>query len=425
MRARGVRSWAGALRARTGVARFSLGLDRDITLLFWALAIFNFGFGLYAYLFTIYLEDLGATAFQIGLLVGLQGILRIAINLPAGVIVDRYPRRLIIVLTTWIAVPAALCYAFAQEWWQALPGMLLIVLGNLGTPAFSSYLADVGSPRDRGRAFLLVYVIGPSIALALSPVTGGWLADRTSFRVVYLMSAAIFAITAVILMRLTDRPPTKHSGRAASYREAIAVPVIRALGLLQFGVLSVLIIGVTLLPNYLQEVHHIGVGAIGWFGSIAAVGSALLSLVVSRVRFMTTIRTIGVAPVCVGILCLVTLLTGNPFLIGLAFLGRGGFMVAWSLFAAVLADTVPPKLMSRAFAFTEFVGSIGLALSPFLAGALYDWRRGAPLVVTCIATPILTALAFWVERHYVKPAIAARAESDRLASDLPVAEGVT
>jgi DHA1 family multidrug resistance protein-like MFS transporter len=422
--ARGGRSWAGAMRARIGVGRFSLGLDRDITFLFWALAIFNFGFGLYAYLFTIYLEDLGATAFQIGLLVGLQGMLRIAINLPAGVIVDRFPRRRIIVLTTWIAVPAVLCYAFAQEWWQALPGMLLIVLGNLGTPAFSSYLADVGSPRDRKRAFSLVYVVGPSIALALSPVTGGWLADKTSFRVVYCLSAAIFAITALILMRLTDRPPVKHAGRAASYREAIDVPVIRALGLLQFGVLSVLMIGVTLLPNYLKEVHHIGVEAIGWFGSIAAIGSALLSLIVSRVRLMTTMRTIGVAPVGVGILCLVTLVTGNPLLIAMAFLGRGGFMVAWSLFAAVLSDTVPPKLMSRSFAFTEFLGSIGLALSPFLAGALYDWRHGAPLVVTCIATPILTALAFWMERHYVKPAIAARTESDNLAPTIAVAEGV-
>jgi MFS family permease len=139
---------------------------------------------------------------------------------------------------------------------------------------------------------------------------------------------------------------------------------------------------------------------------------------------MTTMRTIGVAPVGVGILCLVTLVTGNPLLIAMAFLGRGGFMVAWSLFAAVLSDTVPPKLMSRSFAFTEFLGSIGLALSPFLAGALYDWRHGAPLVVTCIATPILTALAFWMERHYVKPAIAARTESDNLAPTIAVAEGV-
>jgi MFS family permease len=302
--------------------------------------------------------------------------------------------------------------------------MLLIVAGNLGTPAFSSYLADVGSPRDRKRAFSLVYVVGPSVALALSPVTGGWLADATSFRVVFFLSGTIFAIATVILMRLTDLPPVKHAGPAASYREAIEVPVIRALGLLQFGILAILMIGTTLLPNYLKEVHHIGVGTIGWFGSIAAVGSALLSLTVSRVHLMTTIRTIGIAPIGVGILCAVALLTGNPFLLAVAFLGRGGFMVAWSLFAAVLSDTVPPKLMSRAFAFTEFLGAIGLALAPFVAGTLYDWRRGAPFVVTCVATPMLAGLAFWIERRYVKPAMAARAEADNPAPTIAVAEGV-
>jgi MFS family permease len=414
----------------TGGRRLSLGLDRDVTRLFWALSIFNFGFGLYAYLFTIYLEDLGATAFQIGLLVGVQGLLRIAINLPAGVLVERFSRRKIIVWTTLIAVPAALIYAIAQDWWQVLPGMLLIVLGNLGTPAFSSYLAEAPSPRDRGRAFSMVYVVGPSVALALAPVTGGWLAGALSFRAVFFTSAATFLVATLILMRLPERPPLKHTGPAASYRDAAAVPVIRALGILQFAVLAILMIGTTLLPNYLKDVHQIGVGAIGWFGSIAAIGSATLSLVVSRVKVMTTIRTIGIAPICVGLLCLVTLLTGNPILLAIAFLGRGGFMVAWSLFAAVLSDTVQPKLLSRSFAFTEFLGSIGLALAPFAAGALYDWRRGAPLVITCLATPVLAGLAFWVERRYVKPAIAARhAETtaeiatEPGAATLAVAEG--
>ncbi|MEA2527638.1 MAG: hypothetical protein QOF73_4865 [Thermomicrobiales bacterium] len=413
------------MRARTGRLRFSLGLDRDVSNLFWALSVFSFGFGLYAYLFTIFLEDVGASAFQIGLLVGAQGLLRIGVNLPAGILADRFPRRKIIVLTTLVAVPAVLSFGLAQTWWQMLPGMLLIVLGNLGTPAFSSYLAEVGSPRDRGRAFSMVYVVGPSIALALSPVTGGWIAAATSFRVVFFVSAACFALATLMLMRLPERPPVQHAGPAAGYREAMAVPVVRALGLLQFGILVILTAGTTLMPNYLKDVHDIGVGTIGWFGSLAAVGSAALSLALPRVRIMTTIRTIGLAPICVGLLCGVTLLTGNPFLLGAAFLGRGGFMVAWSLFASVLSDTVPPKLLSRSFAFSEFLGSIGLALAPFAAGALYDWRRGSPFVITCIATPVLAGLAFWIERKYVRPAIHARAlEAERDVPISVVAEGV-
>jgi MFS family permease len=387
----------------------SFGLHPDVALQFWSISVFNFAFGLYAYLFTLYIEDLGATPVQIGLLIGIQGLLRIAVNIPGGVIADRYSRRKIIIITTGLVVPATLSFGLAQSWWHMLPGMLLFVLANLGTPAFSSYLAEVGTARERGRAFSMVYVVGPSAALALSPVTGGWLVDATSYRVVFFISATGFAVATPILWRLSERPVAHHGGRPASYREAVNVPVVRALGGLQFSILLVLAIGTTLLTNYLKDSYQVSVGTIGWFGSFAAVGSALLSLAIPRVKIITTIRTIGLAPIFVGILCGVTLLTGNPIVLGIAFMGRGGFMVAWSLFASVLSDTVPPKLLSRAFAFSEFLGAIGLAIAPFIAGSLYDWKRGGPAAVTVLATPLLAAAAFWIERRYVRPAMAARA----------------
>lgn len=408
MLARGIRA-ATLFRTRTGGRGLSFGLHPDVALQFWSISVFNFAFGLYAYLFTLYIEDLGATAVQIGLLIGVQGLLRIAVNIPGGVIADRYSRRKIIILSTGIVVPATISFGLAQAWWHMLPGMLLFVLANLGTPAFSSYLAEVGSARERGRSFSMVYVVGPSAALALSPVTGGWLVDATSYRVVFFISAAGFAVSTAILWRLSERPVVHHGGRPASYREAVNVPVVRALGGLQFSILLVLAVGTTLLTNYLKDSYQVTVGTIGWFGSFAAIGSALLSLTIPRVKIITTIRTIGLAPIFVGILCGVTLLTGNPIVLGIAFMGRGGFMVAWSLFASVLSDTVPPKLLSRSFAFSEFLGSIGLAIAPFVAGALYDWRRGGPAVVTVLATPLLAAAAFWIERRYVRPAIAERA----------------
>lgn len=405
------RASVSAILRRT--RRFSLKLDRDARLLFWGLAVFNFGAGLYAYLFTLYIEELGATAVQIGLLVGMQGLLRIAVNLPAGVLAERYSRRWLIILTTSIAVPAVLNFAVAQEWWQLLPGMLLLVLGNLGTPAFSSYLAELSSPRDRRRAFSLVYVVEPSIALALSPVTGGWLASTIDFRLVFVLSGCCFAASTLIFTRLTDRPRAHHGGASASYREAIGIPVVRAVALLQFATLLILAIGTTLMTNYLRDVHDIGIGTIGWFGSLAATGSVILSLAVPRIRRMTTIRTIGLAPLLVGILCGVILLTGNPILLGLAFMGRGGFMVAWSLFASVLSDTAPPKILSRSFALSEFLGAIGLALAPVIAGSLFDWHRQMPLLIPCLATPLLAVAALGIERRYIHPAMADRSrESD-------------
>jgi MFS family permease len=425
-------------RARTGVPRWlssgrrrSLGLGRDARTLFWGMFVFQLGFGLYGYIFTLYLESLGATPVQIGLMVGAQGLLRIAVYVPAGIISDRYSRRKTILLTTLLSVPAVLSFAVAQEWWQALPGMLLIVLGNLGTPAFSSYLAEAGSETNRGRAFAMVYMVGPSIALALSPVTGGWLAAATSYSTIFYGSAIAYFLSALVFARIAERPPVQQGGLSASYREAFAVPVVFALGCYQFAVLAVLALGTTLLTNYLKDAHGLGVDTVGWFGSIAAVGSIFLALTVGRFRRLTAIRSIAVAVLAVGILCAVTIMTGNPFILGLAFLGRGGFMVAWSLFASVLSDTTPPRLQSRAFAISEFLGAIGFALAPFAAGALYDWHRASPLVVTAAATPGLAAFALWIERRFVRPAalaVSAAAEdivsAERASVTATAAEGM-
>jgi MFS family permease len=392
----------------SGVLRPSLGLGRDARYLFWGLFLFQLGFGVYAYLFTIYLEELGATAFQIGLLIGVQGVLRIAVYVPAGIMTDRFSRRMIMLVTTVVTVPAVLSFAVAQTWWHALPGMLLFVLANLGTPAFSSYLAEAGSETNRSRAFALVYMVGPGIAMALSPVTGGWLADATSLRSIFYVSAVAYVFSAVVLARISERPSVQHGGIAATYREAIAIPVVFALGCFQFAVLATLAVGTTLLTNYLKDAHGLGVGTVGWFGSIAAVGSTMLALTIGRYRRLTAIRSIAVSVLAVGGLCLVAIGTGNPVILGLAFLGRGGFTVAWSLFASVLSDTTPPRLQSRAFAISEFMGAIGFALAPFAAGALYDWQLDSPLIVTAAATPVLALAALWIERRFVRPATLAR-----------------
>lgn len=403
---RGVRS---RVLQRGTSGRWQLGLGRDAAILFWGLVVYDLGLGLYSYLLPIFLEDnLGATAFQIGILFGIQGIFRILVNIPGGIFAERYSRRWVIILTTAVTVPATVVYLFSGTWWHALPGLLLFICANMGTPSFSSYLAEAGSETDRGRAFAMVYIVGPSIALALSPATGGWVAETFSFKVVLLFTTVFSVLSTAIFFGLSERKATVHAGPAVSYGDVFRVPVVRAVGLLQFALLGAIAIGVTLLPNYLKDVHGMGVGSVGWFGSIAAVGSTILSLTIGRIKWVTPVRAIAISCICVGMLCGLTLSSGNIFILAFAFLGRGGFSVAWALFAALLSETVLPRMQGRAFAIAEFMGAIGFGLAPFAAGTLYDWKRDSTLVVTLIASPLLAGLTVWVGRRFVKPAAEAR-----------------
>jgi MFS family permease len=333
----------------------------------------------------------------------------------------------VIIVTAAATVPALLLYGLAQTWWQLLPGMILLMAGNLGTPSFSSYIVELSTPETRARTFALIYTVGPAAATVISPTLGGEIAERTELRMIFFMGAIASAISTVIFTMISERPlKTHHHDVKPTYREAFAVPTIRWVATLKFGVLASLAIGTTFLPNYLEDVHGLGIGTIGRFGSILALGSVVMALIVARVAWITGCKGISIGTLSVGAVCGVTLATGNPWILGPAFLMRGGFMVAWSLFHAVMGEVSPERLRGRAFALVDFFGGIGFGLAPFVAGALYGWRPSAPLVATIILAPMLAAAALVVERKFVTPAALANAniQSGVVLSAEPAIEGV-
>src|SRR6185312_6854952 len=102
-------------------------------------------------------------------------------------------------------------------------------------------------------------------------------------------------------------------------------PAVRWVALLMFAVLAACTLGVTFLPNYLEDVHHFSLAAIGRLFSIAAIGTVLISQISGRIRWITPPRGIAIATLAVAFACVMTVLTGNPWILAAAFLGRGGF----------------------------------------------------------------------------------------------------
>ena len=403
--------------------RVSLGLSRDGRFLFWGMFSWEFGFGLYNLLLTLYVESLGATAVQIGLLIGAQGLIRIAVTLPSGILAERFSRKWIIVWTTAATIPAALLMGVAQTWWQLFPGMMLLMIGNVGTPSFASYVVDISTPLTRARTFAVIYSLGPAVATIISPTLGGVIAEQTSIRVLFFLSAIAYSASTLFFTGITDRKLALESTDKPSYREALAIPAVRWVSLLKFGVLGTLMFGVTFLPNYLEDIHGLSIGTIGRLGSVYAAGSVIISVTIARLVWISASKGVAIGAISVGAICGITLLTGNLWILVPAFLMRGGFMVTWSLFGAVFGDITPDRLRSRVFALGDCLGGIGIGLAPFAAGALYEWRPGAPLLAAAIITPMLGAAAIVIERKFVLPAIGLRTR-EREALELPSIGGV-
>ena len=393
--------------------KVGIGLQGNARLLFAMMFLSELGFGLYYQnLLTVYMEGIGTTPSQIGAIITGTGLVRIALMLPAGSLVDRMPRRRIVIAATSLAIPGALTYAFATTWWHLVVAGLFMACQQLGFPALSGIIAD--SSENRLDAFRKIYTIAPASAFIIGPMTSGLIADLVSQRAVFMVAAVVFSGSWLLAWRIQEPPAHAHAVRRGSYREVLAHPALRSLYGFKLVAIAALTLGTTLLPNLLKDAHGLDQRTLGYLFSIAAVGSLIMSTVIGRHRRLNSIRGIAIGLLSVAVICWVGQLTGSVFLLGPAFLMRGGFMITWSLFTPLLSDVAPKAIQERSFAAGEFIASTGNTAAPLAAGVMYEANRNLPFAVAGVMLPFLALYALRLERVVIRPAIA---REERLRDD--------
>jgi MFS family permease len=370
-------------------------------MLFWAMLFNELSFGFYQILLPLYIESLGASPGIVGLVIGLQGLIRLIFLAPSGMLADRVPLRTLIVVSRTLSAIGIFAYGLAQTWWHQLPVIVIIAAGTVAFPAISKVIADSSDDRTRTRAFTLIYTVGPSTATLLSPSLGGLLADTISLRAIFVAGAIAQGVAVLFFSRLHNTPVSAESRETGGYRAALAYKPVAILCGLFLLMLLVLTTGFTLVPNYLRDVHGIGFGTIGQFGSLGALGSVLLGIVIAKVGFLSrpmNAMFLTVAMCLPGFILFIA--GGGVAAFGLAYFCRGAYLVAWSTMYAALGEMTPERLRSRSFALAELLGGAGFAIAPFIAGALYESSPSLPIVVSAVAIIPLLGLIL-VARRYI------------------------
>jgi len=156
----------------------------SLTIIFLTIFIDLMGFGiLIPILPTFASKQLGATDFQIGIVVAVFSLMQFFFNPIMGRLSDRIGRRPVILSTQLMTIISYLIFAFTNSYLLLIISRMIAGLGGSNIGVAQAYIADITSKEERakgmgliGAAFGLGFVFGPLIGALLSkygyPVAG-------------------------------------------------------------------------------------------------------------------------------------------------------------------------------------------------------------------------------------------------------------
>ena len=177
--------------------------------------------------FSLYVQALGGSMVDIGIVNSLRPLAAMFIYPIAGALADSYGRVKIIVAMGYLNAALYLLYMLAPDWRFLAAGTLLNGLLVFTFPASSALLADSLPPRLRGRGFAAITAI-PGFVGILSPFIGGYLITllgvEHGMRRLYGATVAATALIATINLKLLKetlkRPPGDDGGLASVVRRS-------------------------------------------------------------------------------------------------------------------------------------------------------------------------------------------------------------
>ncbi|MBD9607741.1 putative MFS family arabinose efflux permease [Pseudomonas sp. PvR086] len=332
------------------------------------------------------------TLTQIGYGVGLL------LLVPLG---DLLNRRRLIVLQTLLSALALLMIALAPSSTWLLLGMALTGLLAVVTQVLVAYAATLAIPAQRGRV-VGVITSGIVVGILLARTVAGGMADLAGWRSIYLLSAGLTLVMALLLFRVLPRhedarPDSAYGALIGSvftlFKEE---PVLRQraiLALLTFASAMVLWTPLVLpLSAPPLSLSHTEIGLFGLAGAAGALAAARAGHLADR----------GLGQWTSGLSLLLMLASWLPIaltqsslwalLLGVITLDLG--LQAVHVTSQSMIYSVRPEAQSRLTAGYMLFYSIGSALGSIGSTAMYAW--GGWIAVCWLGAGIsAVALIYW------------------------------
>lgn len=377
---------------------------------------------LYAVLPT-HTAEAGVGLASIGILLSANRFIRLALNGPAGLLYDRYPRRYLFVPALFIGAFSTALYALTEGFWPLLIGRLLWGLAWAAIwVGGNTIILDISQVHNRGR-WVGIHQISFFLGSSSGSILGGFLTDQLGYHQAMGIGAALTftgAVVALLFLPETQnlRERDKLAGDVSAQPAQDLKPGHRAELISAIGLTGVnrLVLAGILMPTFglflLEQVGSsiqiaaltIGVTtltglALGSSGLISMIAAPLFGSLSDRLGNRWQAAAGGLVP---GIAGFSFLAFGPPLsyllAIPLAAISGGSNQ---GLSTALVGDLSTERQRGRRMGILFTVGDLTSAIGPPLAYSLIPYL-GLPMIYLVsmgIVSLMFLAALWWAIKH--------------------------
>lgn len=321
----------------------------------------------------LYIEDVGASKQQIGLVMGSFAIGLLLCRPYLGRMADERSRKLVLIIGVLAAALAPLGYAAVKS----IP-LLMVLRAFHGisiaafATAYSVLVTDIAPPDKRGEIIGYMSLVNP-VGMAIGPALGSYLQTSFGYIPLFLLATGLAVLGLLCTLQVASPPLERQLGSESSgsnFWQILLSPRVRILTVvmllvgLTFGTLS------TFVPLFIKSIK-IDFNA-GLFYSTAAITSFSIRLLIGKLSDRIgrgLFITIGIACYTISMFLLWQANSPTSFLIAALVEGAGGGTLI-PMVVATVADRSQPQERGRMFAICIGGFDVGLAVAGPVFGSV-------------------------------------------------------
>jgi MFS family permease len=363
--------------------------------------------------------EITQSAYMVGVIAAVALIPILIFGLFAGAVVDKYPKKTIILISQTVALICAGVLGILTMWghitvWQI--GILAFLIGitdAFDKPARQAFVIELVGKEDLSSAIALnagifnaARVIGPAIAGILIALYGtGWAFLLNAISYIFVL-VSLWFINVKEVVHPSHMHPLDAIKDGLSY--SFSLPHIKVL--LIFTTICA-IFGwsyATLLPVIISTTFHMGAAGLGYFYGAAGFGALFATVVMSALsKKVKPLRFITIGNVLFTLsILLFTLTTYVPLALFSLFIAGFGLILQFATVNSMIQHSIADEFRGRVMSIyiLMFMGTI--PIGSYLMGVLaqnYDAQKAIQLdaIIVFISSIYLFLERKKIHAHYV------------------------